>query len=203
MVFVVLPVVSVDQSHHFIFSKKVVHNGSVWSPPVSVPKCLCVVAWSRTADGGGAAWAARAEAGHRWCSRADKECRHPASVFFISLPLVSGQPRCERGDVNWVTSRSGGDFQSQAGVTSPSDQERGLHARCETGWCYTGERQTENDNLVVRYPGELRPSPSPLTSTPSTQSGRQYHHQTDKLKFIAELPFSGLITLCKFLWAFF
>ena len=130
MVFVVLPVLSADQFDHFIFSKKVCHNGSVRSPPVSVPKRLCVVAWRRTTQGGGAVRAARAEAGHGGGPGADGECGHPASVYFISLPLVSHQSWSEGGDMNWVTSGPGGGC--HGGVTPPSDQERrGLHARCQ------------------------------------------------------------------------
>ena len=119
MVFVFLPV---DQFYQFIFSEKVRHYGSVRSPLVSVPKCLCVVTRVQTAEGWGAAWTARAEAGHWGCSGADRECRHSLSRFFISL--------LEWGDVHWVTSGPSGGFERDGGVRPPSDKESGLHARC-------------------------------------------------------------------------
>ena len=157
MVFVVMSVFSdVDQSYQFIFSKEVVHNGGVRSPPVSVPKHLGVVTCSETTQGGGATRAGRAEAGHWRSSGADWDWGQPASRLSISLGLAGGQPWSEWDDVNWVTSGPGGagHWHSQAGVAPPSDQERDLHGR-QAGRCYSagGERRT-----VVRCPGETRPS---------------------------------------------
>ena len=137
MVFVFSPVLSADQFYQFIFSQKVAHYGSVRSPPVSVPKCLSVVTWGQTVEAWGAARTARAKAGHWGCSGTDWECRHSLPILFIS--------RSERGDMNWVTSRSSGGFHSEGGVTPPSDKESGLHSRSSCYFLLSWEVETHRE----------------------------------------------------------